>query len=363
MFFLPHALPAKPVEYHQLGSGSDRRWWRVLLGLVVFIAVAFPLTLLVSLAPVFLADPVVVMAQYEKLTQGSVDLNNPLLFATLMLGLIVLIPAAILATMVGLRIRPGYLFSVVGHLRWGWLGWCVLLAGIVYMPVLSFSAFALDSATYNPVQNLPMVLVMVLVLVPLQSAAEEITFRGYLMQMLGTLLPWRFVSLIVATLLSAGLFATAHGSFHLSTFAALAIMAAVMVLLTWYTGGLEGAIAIHAANNTTLFLLSALTGPMDALVTDNTDIGLGALLVMSALDSGAAALIAWVAKRRSIVRRHDPKRNPVPNLAYLANEYYKGRVYPQCRHLYPPALQAKLWGMPVTEPSILNPEEGSHELQ
>ncbi len=362
MFFLPRALPSSPAEYHQLGAGEERRWWRVLLGLVVFLLIALSLTLLIQVVPFFFTNPVKLSAQFSKMMEGTVDLNQPLVFVIAMLSLVALIPAAVIATMVGLRIRPGYLFSVAGHLRWGWLLTCLGLAALIYLPVHSFSSFVLGSATFNPVRNLPLVLVLVVVLVPLQSAAEEITFRGYLAQALGALLPWRFVSLAVTIVLSAALFAAAHGSFHLSTFAALAIMAIMMVLLTWYTGGLEGAIAIHALHNTSIFLISALTGPTDSLVNQNTNIGLVPLLTMTALDGTATALIAWVWKRRQGQRRHDPKRNPVPTLAYLAKEYSRGRIYPQYRHLYPPAMQAQLWGTPTTEPSLLNPEEDPHEL-
>lgn len=362
MLYLPNTLPSEPAEYHKLGAGTDRRWWRVLLGFLLLVALGFVLTLIVQLIPVLFYNPTTYLSEVSKLQNGSVDLNHPGMFVVTMVSLIVLIPAAVLATVVGLRIRPGYLFSVAGKIRWSWLARCVLLASLVFVPLMLVSTFVLESTTLAPVHNLGWALILVMALVPLQSAAEEIVFRGYLAQTVGALVKPRFLSLALATILSFALFAAAHGSFHPSTFAGLGMMALFAMLLTWYTGGLEGAIAIHAVNNVTIFILAALTGPMDSLVNSSTDIGWAGLAIMFAMDGTASALIAWSAKRRGIVRYHDPKRNPTPDLAYLAAEHKRGRIYPQYQHLYPARVQAQLWGTPP--PAATNPvcEEGPHEF-
>ncbi|MDO5722086.1 MAG: type II CAAX endopeptidase family protein [Actinomycetaceae bacterium] len=361
MFFLPHALPSQPAEYHKLGSGTDKRWWRVLLGFLALVVASLILMTLVTLVP-FLLDPMGALKSFDAISSGQVDLNDLFFFSVLMLSLIVLIPVAFLATILGLRIRPGYLLSVADKMRWGWLAQCVLLASVVFVPFMLLSTFVLEESTINPVNNLGLALVLVVVLVPLQSAAEELVFRGYLAQTVGALIPGRVVSLVVATVASTLLFAAAHGSFHLTTFAALGAMAFFSMLLTWYTGGLEGAIAIHAVNNTTIFVMAALTGPLDALVTEGTDVGPAAFLVAMALDGGSAALIAWSAKRRGLVRHHDPKRNPQPNLAYLVKEYGRGRVYPQHRELYPPQWQAALWGSAIRAEENIESQARSNEF-
>ena len=113
-------------------------------------------------------------------------------------------------------------------------------------------------------------LAMMLLLVPVQCYAEELAYRGFMMQMLGRWLrtPW------LPIVLPAVLFMLSHAydPWGQSTILAMGIYAG---FLCWYTGGLEASISLHVANNVILMLLSMVAGldpfasegvtPLDAL--------------------------------------------------------------------------------------------------
>ena len=90
---------------------------------------------------------------------------------------------------------------------------------------------------------------------PLQAAAEELFFRGYLLQALGSpvIQPW------FAVLVSATFFAAVHGAQDPALFADRFALGLVAGLLVWRTGGLEAAIAAHAVSNVATYVIAALT--------------------------------------------------------------------------------------------------------
>ena len=96
----------------------------------------------------------------------------------------------------------------------------------------------------------PVALVAIL-LIPMQSAAEEIFFRGYLLQGLGVLLrrPW------VSVLLTSVGFGLVHASNpEMAQFGSVFLlyyvgMGVLLALVTLLDGGLEIAIGAHVANN------------------------------------------------------------------------------------------------------------------
>ncbi|CAM5341473.1 hypothetical protein SGRIM128S_04708 [Streptomyces griseomycini] len=107
-------------------------------------------------------------------------------------------------------------------------------------------------------------LAVLAVFVPLQAAAEEYVFRGWLTQAVGAFLrsPW------LAVLPQAALFATAHGWGTTWGFTDLLLFGLVTGWLTIRTGGLEAAIALHVLNNLLAFGVSAAV--VDGLSSDDT---------------------------------------------------------------------------------------------
>ena len=97
---------------------------------------------------------------------------------------------------------------------------------------------------------------MALLLVPLQAAAEEYVFRGWLLQAVGAYLrtPW------VAIAFQAVLFAAAHGWGTRLGLPGPGRHGRALGWLTVRTGGLEAAIALHVVNNLVAFTVAAAFG-------------------------------------------------------------------------------------------------------
>lgn len=257
-------VETEPLEYHRLLRGvANYRWWKPLLLLLlagVYFGV-FTVILAVGFVPLMMAgDP----EYLNDLASGSteiIDTQRPLSVLMSMLSIIVMLPAVILA-MLTLGMRPvGRVWSVAARLRWGLL---LRLLGAAVLALIAMTAVGMAAeiglqAIVDPAAlseppaeadrafdvNAALIsLVLVIVLVPVQAATEEVVFRGLFMQVLGAWLrnPW------FAILIPSVAFAMAH-IYDFWGLAAVGLMGVVAAWLTWRTGGLEAAIAIHIVNN------------------------------------------------------------------------------------------------------------------
>ena len=333
MLHLPQIQPREPAEYHQMAAGPDRRWYRPLLAFLLFVLVFLPLNLIGTFFPLLFDGAGT--EGYLEIMSGTIDMTDPIVFSVVMFSLIAMIPAALVAVAFGLRMGIGYFFSVEGRLRWKWqfisLGIALLIFSIFFIPM-----FLLDDIEWNPPSNLPLLIIMVLLLVPFQSAAEELGIRAITLQAFGSWIPHRWISLIVATLFSAVVFALAHGSLDPWILADLIVFSIAAVFLMWYTGGVEAAIALHAGNNVVIFLLEAIRGSSTALIDgDTTSTPLG-LLISAVIMGAVTAALAFTAKKMKLARTHDPAKTPKPDAGYLYKNLLKGRYYPEWHDLYPP---------------------------
>lgn len=356
MLFLPQVQPGEPAEYHQIAAGPDRRWYRPLIAVAVYVPTFILLMTVVASIGAFIdGDP----AQFA-VNLKHPDSTDPILFGTFMLIIAMMIPAAILAAVLGMRMRPGYLFSVEGRLRWKWqlvaYGTCFLLMTAILTPL-----FMLDDIAWNTPPNIAVLLFISLVLVPLQSAGEEIVFRGAILQMFGSWIPHRWISLAVGTLASALVFASLHNSLDVWILLELAVFASASVFLTWYTGGLEAAIGYHAANNAVVFTLNSIRGSNEAFIVDDTAFGPGPLLMGSLLILLNATVLVFVSKRMGLNRRHDPTKRPDPDTKYLMSNLARGRYFPRFAHLYPEHVRASYKNQ--TRPGPTSPDTGMFPRQ
>jgi membrane protease YdiL (CAAX protease family) len=178
------------------------------------------------------------------------------------------IPPLMLAARAWQGRSAGTLSSVCGRLRWPWLRTCLLTA--VVAGLLSLGVEAMLEPTTTTVtagwvgwRGFAVAVPVLLALVPLQAAAEEYLFRGWLLQALGRLGrgPW------IAMTGSAVLFALVHGLGTAWGFIDLVGFAVVAGWLTVRTGGLEAAIALHAATNLLEMLRQAATGALSSTET------------------------------------------------------------------------------------------------
>lgn len=248
------------LPYHRLAHVEPRtaRWWRPLATLGVSVGLVLALAavvLLVGLVVVVIAE----LATLPTALRPTTDLQDPRnpVDHLLNLGLIAsFLPLVVLALRWGGGQR-GTVHSVDGRFRWR----MALRAGAVVMPLYAIVLWSLmalfppEDLSVPPLDaRLLAVVAVVLLLTPLQCAAEEYAFRGLPMQLLGT---WMRTP-VLGVVLPVPFFVLGHGYDRVGQ-VDLAAFALSMGFLVWKTGGLELAVVVHTANNLPLFLASPLS--------------------------------------------------------------------------------------------------------
>ncbi len=296
---LPTDAGAGGLAFHRLLFARRRSgWWTPLatgaLGLAFYLVALVVVMLVIAVAT--LVDPDR-LESLGRMAQGAgVDMGDPLL-VTILLGTVALmLPAYALASLIVNGRRVGLISSAAGRLRWRWMLRCGVVAVVVSVVLTALMSLlpgetAGVSTAPNPLW--PVTLVIVLLLVPVQAAAEEYVFRGYLMQAIGRWLRHP----AFAILLPVPLFVLGH-MYDLLGQVGVGLFAVAAGWLTWRTGGLEAAIALHVVNNLSAFLLSLAAG------SDPTahDTGIVSFLWSFLLIGGYVALVEWMLRRRPLPR-------------------------------------------------------------
>ena len=250
-----------------MGLVPGYRWWRPLVALVLAVVLLLLFAFLFALPFFFyfhlvrdggVPDALGIQETFEGLRaggNGALLARNPLSLLFRVGTVILMIPAIALALRLAKLKGLGTLSSVDGHLRWDRLGTylapafaSVFVIGFALPWVLRLAGGAGWELPHPRV--IPLALVAILVLVPLQSLAEEYAFRGLLMQVPGSWISAVWVPVLIQSLL----FAAGH-RYSLAEQLGVACMGLAMGVLTVRLGGLEAAIALHCANNL-LWLLS-----------------------------------------------------------------------------------------------------------
>jgi hypothetical protein len=205
-----------------------------------------------------------------------------LVAANLAIGSSILVVAGLLRLLH--RRRATWMWSVSPGVRWRFLLAC-FLAGLVVLIGMQFLISGVPALKPQP--DIVAFVVAILVTSPIQAAAEEVLFRGYVMQALG--LVWRREWFAVVG--SALLFALFHGTQNLPLFFHRFFFGLIMGALVWRTGGLEASIGAHIANNLGAFLWAALTTSVAQAraIQELTWLGAGEEIAAFAV----FALIAW----------------------------------------------------------------------
>lgn len=301
------------LAYHELHRGARTSWWRALLGVLaevmLFLAV-IPLVLAVPFTIWLLAhgddqDQVARWLLLDPVTPGNLAYLNLTLAAA--------IPATMLVTFLFHGwLRPGWIASVAGRIRWRWLLVCfglalaALVATLVVSAVLPSDGEDLGGSVNAWTSRSRDFLLVIVLLTPLQAVGEEYVFRGYLTQAVGgvTRGPW------AAVLVPALLFALAHGVQSVPVFFDRFAFGAVAGVLVILTGGLEAGIAMHVLNNLLAFGLALLFGDMtETLQAEGGSWWMiPATLTQSLVYLG---LTTYVARRLGIARRTAPEQAAV----------------------------------------------------
>lgn len=210
------------------------------------------------------------------------------------LGLAVLLPVSLALVLVVHRVHPRWLHSVQPGFRWRY-GLAALLVALVVLNAVLFLTGAGWTWHLRPQPDFGWFLVAIVLTSPLQAAAEEYFFRGYLLQALQSALrgPW------LGVVASAGLFALFHGTQNLPLFLdrfGFGLLAGVLVVRT---GGLEAGIAAHVANNLSAFVWAGLTSTIAQVKATQVIGWLDAGIDLAGFAIFTLAAI-WVARRMSL---------------------------------------------------------------
>jgi membrane protease YdiL (CAAX protease family) len=232
-------------------------WWRPVVGTVVCLIAFFVLA-----AVVFLVIGALWAAFQDGPWVDDFDRNTDTkkLGPAGLLGLNLGIGSMILVTWFVMRfvhrMRPRWLASVVPRMRWNFLAACLglalvaLIAQVVVgtlIPSATGDEFSEELNSFTTATALSAL--VVLLTTPLQAAGEEYLFRGYLLQAFGSFFRNRWVAIV----LTATLFAVAHGGQNFPLFFDRFAFGLIAGWLVTRTGGLEAGIALHIINNFVAF--------------------------------------------------------------------------------------------------------------
>lgn len=310
----PVYLPVVPEPYPRTWRAPAIRWWRPVVAILAGVAAFVALSIVFGLAGVvagMLLDPDRTRAVIAAAGRGEI-MMTPILFLANNLSLALLTPLSMLLAWAFSRQRPGWLSSVIGRFRWGWFGWCLLIA-VPFWLLLSLLEWwfwpAGEPLNVNP--DTWFMIATIVLTTPLQAAGEEYAMRGYLNKALGWFTSNRTVGLSLGAVGSSVVFMLIHGAGDnwLNLFYFTFGMAACY--LTWRTGGLEAAVAVHVVNN--LVAMAALPF-VDISTVFNREQGTGdpSVLIHIGVMLVVVAIIDRLAVRRGIQREYAPKPTPLP---------------------------------------------------
>lgn len=305
-------------EYHEFYRTPRFRWWRPLLGLAMFAGTWFVATLVLSLA-----------AFGYELAVGNLDLDaamtgelavTPMIFLANNLALAAAIPLAWASHRAVFGQRIGWLWSVAGRFRWGLFGRFAAFAVVCYL-ILTAVETALtgwpEDLLIRPETGF--LLITVLLTTPLQAAGEEVALRGLGARAIGSWFSGSRTGLVISTAITSVVFMLLHGAGDPWLNAFYFYFGVVASVLTWRTGGLEAAIALHVVNN----LLSLAWVPflgLDGLFDREAGVGSPLMLIQMAVVTLVAAGMLWLAARAKALR------SAAPGLVGVAWEEGQGQL-------------------------------------
>ncbi|HET7349325.1 MAG TPA: CPBP family intramembrane glutamic endopeptidase [Marmoricola sp.] len=301
-------LPDGPREYHGFYRTPRLRWWHPVAALLLFL-VCWGLAVLGATVVAVLYEVLAGGAELDDLAQG---LETPALFLANNIGIALAVPAALLAHALVFGQRPGWLFSIHGRFRWALLGRVLLLAALVH--AVALAAWLLVNGTPEGMRVRPdtwFLLAAVLLTTPLQAAGEEVAFRGLGTRIVGAWFTSTAVGLVAATATTTLAFVLLHGAQDLWLNVFYTCLALAASVLTWRTGGLEAAIALHVVVNLTTMLFLPFLG-----LAGFSDRGAGTGGAQAAVQVAAVlvtmALVGWQARRSGLPVRSGPLPLPAP---------------------------------------------------
>ena len=299
---------ASELPYHRLSHVNPRaRWFTPVLEGLLIAGIYFVLLLIVSFA--LLAFAVMLRVPYDYLTDLQRIYANvfktPLVFVALLITIIPVIPAIFIARLIT-NFKPlGLIHSIAGRMRWSYLGvflgFGFLIFGLYYVGFATLDGSLTTQNSVHPLNSgmFWLYIVLILLIVPFQCYAEELLFRGYLMQTVGRWLK----NPVWAIIIPAPIFMVLHG-YGLWGLLSVLTMALIAGFLCWYTGGLEAGIGLHIANNVSIFIfgLLGLEDPFGA-VREEQPLDFVQALILQLAFAGLVCMYTYRQKRKAALNQ------------------------------------------------------------
>jgi membrane protease YdiL (CAAX protease family) len=299
----PEPLPVEPREYHQFYRAPAFRWWKPLVAIPLFVVavVAEIIALVVGLL-------LVMLAAGQKMPASETDIPPALLFSVNNLAVALALPLAMLVSWLVYRQRPRWLSSISGGFRWR-----------IFWPFLGIAGVGIALATVAQAQltggfgeltwtstSLALILVIVFT-TPFQCAAEEYAMRGLLFRSVGSWFANRWVGLVVAIVVNSVAFMFLHGAGDPWLNAFYVVVGVAFSILTWRTGGLEAAVAMHIANNVISEALLPFQPDSLAHIFDRqAGVAGPEVLIQIGVTALVAGLLLWQSSRLGLSRATAP---------------------------------------------------------
>jgi uncharacterized protein len=303
----PRRFPhPEPTPYHLMLRTWTYAWWRPVVGAVSCLVAFFVLAAVVFLAvgalwALFQDGPWV--ADFERNTDTDQLGPAGLLGLNLGIGSMILVTWFVMRFVH--RMRPRWLSSVVPRIRWRFLAACLGLAVVALVAQVLVGAVVpsttggelgakLNSFTIATAASA----LVVLLTTPLQAAGEEYLFRGYLLVAFGSFFGNRWVAIVM----TATLFAVAHGTQNFPLFFDRFAFGLIAGWLVTRTGGLEAGIALHIVNNFVAFGFALSFGDLSTTLNIR-EVGWWNI-VLTVTQSGVYTLLVLLVARRFRLQTH-----------------------------------------------------------
>lgn len=152
-------------------------------------------------------------------------------------------------------------FSVQPGMRWRYLLVTFLAAAVLLNGMLWLGFTWQGMPEFHGGQEAwPLFLAVVLISSPLQALAEEVFFRGYLLQVMGSMVGKVWFGIVFSSLI----FAILHGTQNPALFVHRLAFGLVSGWLVLKTGGLEASIGAHIVNNLGAFIYAMFSSSVAA---------------------------------------------------------------------------------------------------
>jgi membrane protease YdiL (CAAX protease family) len=308
---LLHPHP-EPRTYPLMLRTWTYAWWKPVVGLLLLPFGMLVLAPLVMLPVLVAAVAVDHEGSFGDAFEDAASLDSvswqSMLYLNLSLAGLILVTWGIIRFVH--RMRPRWLMSVQPGIRWRFFWACfgialiAIFANVVVGSFLPTDPNELSTSTNEITSTVVVLGIVILLTTPLQAIGEEYAFRGYAMQAFGSLSrrPW------LAIVLSAVLFALAHGIQNAPLFLDRLTFGLMAGYVVYRTGGLEAGIAMHVWNNLIAFGFALLLGDIDDSL-NVTEISWWNIPLTFTQNGVYLLLVLLVARRMGIRNRTTP---PVP---------------------------------------------------